>query len=210
MAFLFLVRHGKSTWNDLGQWTGHTDVDLSETGIAEARAAGEALKNETIHIAYVSALRRTHQTLAEILKELGIEELETRRHHAINERHYGIHTGKNKWQVKEEIGDEAFQALRRGWDVPIPEGESLKDVHARVVPYYEEQIKNDLLQAKNVLIVAHGNSLRALVKHLEQITDDTIGDLEIGTGEVYCYQFDDACKILSKEIRSSNSDKRSV
>ncbi len=210
MSKLFLIRHGKSTWNDLGQWTGLTDVDLSEKGIEEAKAAGQALTGEDIHVAHVSELKRTHQTLNHIKQVLGLEGLETKKHQAINERHYGVHTGKNKWQVQQEIGDEAFHNLRRGWDVPIPEGESLKDVHARVVPYYEEIIKTDLLGKRNVLVVAHGNSLRALIKHLEALPDDEIALVEIGTGEVWCYEFDDSGVIVNKEVRAANAAKKSV
>jgi 2,3-bisphosphoglycerate-dependent phosphoglycerate mutase len=199
MAKLFLVRHGKSEWNKLGLWTGWTDVGLDEDGINEARAAGLALKDEDIHVVHTSALKRTHETFENLRLTAEKPALAYTSHEALNERHYGIHTGKNKWQVKEEVGEEAFQNIRRGWDVPIPEGETLKDVHARVVPHYEATIKQDLLEGKNVLIVAHGNTLRALAKHVEEISDEGIAEVEFETGKVHAYIFDEAGNLVGKE-----------
>lgn len=205
MSKLFLVRHGKSEWNKLGLWTGWTDVELTEEGLEEARKAGEALKDEEIHIVHTSMLKRTHQTFERIKEASGKTDLSHTPYPALNERHYGIHTGKNKWQVKEEVGEEEFQKIRRGWDIPIPEGETLKDVHARVVPHYEENIKKELLAGKNVLVVAHGNSLRALIKHLEKLDEMQIAEVELGTGEVHAYHFDTYGEIISKEIKGGNS-----
>lgn len=201
MAKLFLVRHGKSEWNKLGLWTGQTDIDLVEEGHEEARKAGEHLKGEDIHVVHTSNLKRTHQTFEKIKEASGQSHLSHEPFEALNERHYGIHTGKNKWQVKEEVGEEEFQNIRRSWDHEIPEGETLKDVHTRVVPHYEEHIKKHLADGKNVLVVAHGNSLRALIKHLEQIADDEISNVELETGEVLVYHFDDQGKIILKETK---------
>lgn len=201
MAKLFLVRHGKSEWNKLGLWTGWTDIDLVEEGLEEARKAGEHLKEEEIHVVHTSILRRTHQTFEKIKETSGHGHLVHETYEALNERHYGVHTGKNKWQVKEEIGEEEFQKIRRGWDTPIPEGETLKDVHTRVVPHYESNIKPHLQNGKNVLIVAHGNSLRALIKHLEQIADEEISNVELETGQVLAYHFDDKGEIILKETK---------
>jgi 2,3-bisphosphoglycerate-dependent phosphoglycerate mutase len=202
MAHLILVRHGKSAWNHLGLWTGHSDVDLTDEGREEARRAGEAIRDIELHKAHTSLLKRTHQTLDEIKSALGLgDELSVVRHAALNERHYGIHTGKNKWQVKEEIGEEAFNNLRRGWDVPIPEGETLKDVHTRAVPYYLEVIAPDLASGKNTIIVAHGNTLRALTKHIEDLDEEQIADVEIGTGQVICYELSPDGVVIKKEIR---------
>lgn len=201
MAKLFLVRHGKSEWNKLGKWTGWTDVDLAEEGILEAREAGKLLENENIDKVYTSALKRTHQTFEGIKHGSKKDHLTHTSEKALNERHYGIHTGKNKWQVKEEVGEEEFNKIRRGWDVPIPEGETLKDVHARVMPYYESSIKKDLIEGKNVLIVAHGNTLRALIKHLENLDDVQVCDVELETGEVHSYELDRDGKILNKSIK---------
>lgn len=210
MAYLILVRHGKSEWNHLGLWTGHTDVELVQEGIEEACRAGKAICDINIDCAHVSELKRAHQTLHEIKKAIGKEDLSHKSHKALNERHYGIHTGKNKWQVKEEVGEEAFQAIRRGWDVPIKEGETLKDVYTRAIPYYNEHIKPELKEGRNVLVVAHGNTIRALVKYLENISDKDVEGVEIGTGEVHCYKMDDDGLTISKEIRSTNDQKAKV
>lgn len=203
MAKLFLVRHGKSAWNKLGLWTGWTDVDLDEDGIAEAKRAGEFLRDEEIHKVYTSELKRTHQTLEGIKETSGKAHLTHTAHKALDERHYGIYVKKNKWQVKEEVGDEEFTKIRRGWDHPIPEGESLKDVHARVVPYYEENIKRDLQNGENVLVVSHGNTLRALIKHLEDLDDLEVADVELETGEVHAYEVDSSGNLGQRQILKS-------
>lgn len=206
MAYLILVRHGKSEWNKLGKWTGWTDVSLAEEGIEEARQAGLAIQDLHIDSVHVSTLKRAHETWHEIKTTLGLPH-EPKRHAALNERHYGIHTGKNKWHVKEEVGEEEFQKIRRSWNHPIPGGETMKDVHDRIAPYYREHILPELKEGRNVLVVAHGNSLRALVKHLENLSDEGISDLEYGTGEVYCYQVNEDGAIIHKEIRATNPDK---
>src|SRR3989338_1137378 len=129
MSKLILVRHGKTDWNKLGKWTGHAEADLIEEGIEEAQKAGAALEGIRIDCAFVADLRRAQQTFVAICDSLGLQDIPTTIHSAIKERNYGIYTGKNKWQIKEEIGDTEFQKLRRGWDVKIPEGETLKDVY---------------------------------------------------------------------------------
>ena len=203
-SYLALVRHGESLWNALGQWTGWTDIDLSDNGREEARKAAHVLKEISFHVAHTSDLRRAQETLEIILKELRLE-IPVKKHHAIKERNYGSLTGKNKWKIKEEYGEEQFMLWRRSWDHPVPEGESLKDVHSRVVPYYKKRILPDLKKGKHVLVAAHGNSIRALVKHLENISDTDIPHLEIGTGEVYLYHFESVSgTIIKKEIRSTN------
>src|SRR5215213_7051403 len=188
MAYLVLVRHGQSEWNALGLWTGLRDVELSEAGKEEARRAGTALADISLDLGYASALKRAQQTLEEIEQAIGREDLPNIYDAALNERDYGDLTAKNKWKIQEEYGDEQFLKWRRSWDFPVPGGETLKDVHARVVPYYEREILPQLKAGKNVIIAAHGNSLRALVKRLEGIGDADIPKLEIGTGEVYVYQ----------------------
>lgn len=209
MAQLILVRHGKSEWNDLGLWTGWNDIGLNDKGFAEARQAGEALKDMNIDMAFTSDLKRAQQTLSEI-EEITGHTLPTTIAPEIKERNYGDLAGKNKWEMKEKYGEEQFMRWRRGWDEPIPNGESLKDVYNRTVPYYEKNILPELLKGKNVLITAHGNSLRALVKYLEGISDTDIPKLEIGTGEVYVYTLDDQGKVTNKEIKSVNADKLNV
>ncbi|MFZ2621039.1 MAG: 2,3-bisphosphoglycerate-dependent phosphoglycerate mutase [Minisyncoccia bacterium] len=207
MAKLFLVRHGLSEWNKLGLWTGWTDVDLADEGIIEARNSGLLLKNETIDKVYTSDLKRTHQTFEQIKKSSGKHHLVNIPHNALTERHYGIHTGKNKWQVKAEIGEEEFQKIRRGWDTKIEGGETLKDVHARVAPYYEENIKKDLTEGKNVLVVAHGNTLRALIKHLEVLSEDQVANVEVATNEIHIYDLGKDGGYVGKEVKVSGLGK---
>lgn len=205
MAYLVLIRHGRSLWNDKGLWTGWTDIGLNKEGKDEAKATAQSLLDLSFDIAHTSKLKRAKQTLDIIFAYLKITNLEIIKHQALNERHYGDYTGKNKWQVKEEIGEEKFQLLRRSWDYPIPNGESLKQVFKRVFPYYKKAILPHLKKGKNVIISAHGNSLRALVKHLEEIPDEEISQLEIKTGEAYVYEIDAKGKIVSKQIRAQNS-----
>jgi 2,3-bisphosphoglycerate-dependent phosphoglycerate mutase len=202
MAYLVLVRHGQSAWNELGQWTGLTDVELTEKGRAEARAAAKTLEGITFDVSHTSPLKRAQDTLSEVLTELDQTEIEAKQSAALNERDYGDLTGKNKWQVRDEHGEEKFMKWRRSWDYPVPGGETLKDVHDRAVPYYEEHILTDLKAGKNVIVSSHGNTLRALVKHLEDIDPDEVPGLEIGTGEVYLYEIEpETGRIIAKEIK---------
>ena len=190
MAHLALVRHGKSVWNELGLWTGLTDVELHPDGFEEARAAGEALRHLAFDVCHTSVLQRARQTLDTIKAHLDWHHVPTVAHEALNERHYGDYTGKNKWQVRDEVGEELFLRIRRSWDHPIPNGESLKQVYDRVRPYFEDQILPDIRNDRNVLVVAHGNSLRAIVKHLEDVSDEAISGVELSCGEARVYQFD--------------------
>lgn len=207
MAYLVLVRHGLSEWNALGLWSGWTDVPLSKDGIKEAKSAAKHLEDIEIHVAHTSKLKRAKQTLAEIKKALKLTEIPTTEHIALNERDYGDYTGKNKWEIKEKIGETEFNNLRRNWDHPVPNGETLKDVHARVIPYFQERILADIKNGKNVIVAAHGNSLRALIKHLENIEDERISELEIGTAEVHIYEINEDGKVISKEIRGKKENK---
>ncbi len=203
MAYLVLVRHGQSAWNELGQWTGLTDVELTPKGKEEARAAAMTLEGITFDAAHTSKLTRAQETLQIILEELGQATLDAKKHTALNERDYGQLTGKNKWQVREEHGEEQFTKWRRSWNEPVPGGETLKDVHDRAVPYYEQHILADLKAGKNVIVSAHGNTLRALVKYIEDIAEDEVSGLEIGTGEVYVYEIDPKGQIIAKDIKIS-------
>jgi 2,3-bisphosphoglycerate-dependent phosphoglycerate mutase len=204
MAKLILVRHGQSEWNKLGKWTGYVDVGLTEKGIEEAKKAGESIRGIDIHKVFTSALKRAHQTYDAMKGVLGLSH-DAVQNSALNERHYGIYTGKNKWDMQKEVGDEEFHRIRRSWDYALPEGETLKDVHDRVVPYYNENILPEISAGNTVLVVAHGNSLRALVKHIENISDAEIPKLEIATGEVYCYEFGEDGVVCGKTIRGSKN-----
>jgi 2,3-bisphosphoglycerate-dependent phosphoglycerate mutase len=141
-----------------------------------------------VDIAYCSQQIRTRETLEGILDASQQFDVDIITDHAINERDYGDYTGKNKWQIKDEIGEEAFNAIRRGWNVPVPNGETLKMVYERVVPFYENTILPLLNQGQNVLLVAHGNSIRALMKYLDSISDDGVEDLEMLFGQIVVYQ----------------------
>ena len=210
MSHLILVRHGKSEWNKLGLWTGWQDVPLDEDGREEARKTAMYLQDIAIDKAYSAALIRVVETWEIIKKTLKLENVSTVLHKALNERSYGIYTGKNKWQVKEEVGEAEFTKIRRGWDHPIPEGETLEDVYNRIVPYYQNTIQADLKNGKNVIIVACGNSLRALVKYLENLTIDEVCNLEIGLAEAHIYEIGENGQVLSKEIRSENKNKGKI
>ena len=158
------------------------------------------MKDIKFDLAYTSSLIRAKQTLEEIEKVFGVN-LATFENSALKERDYGNYTGKNKWSILKELGEEGFKKLRRGWDVPISNGETLKDVYNRVVPYYESKILTKLKGGKNVLISAHGNSLRALVKYLDGLSDSDVESLEIATGEVIVYRMNNDGKVTSKEVR---------
>lgn len=199
MAYLVLVRHTESEWNAKGLWTGLTDIPLSETGKEKAQIIADKLKSIRFDQAFTSRLKRAKETLLEIQQKLKTS-IPINESEALNERDYGVFTGKNKWEIQKQLGEEEFNKLRRGWDFPIEQGESLKQVSQRVVPYYEKEILPLLKKRENILIVAHGNSLRALVKHLEKIKDEDIKNLEIETGIIYVYRLDADGKIISKEI----------
>lgn len=203
MSYLILVRHGRSEWNDKGLWTGFTDVPLVEQGRQEARRAAQALKGLPIDFAYTSLLQRAKETLEIVLKELSLT-VPVTEDFALNERNYGVYTGKNKWEVKESVGEKVFQQIRRSWDYPIPEGESLKQVYERVIPYYEKEIQPKIQSGKNIIVAASGNSLRALIKKLDGVSDENISDVEIGTGEAWVYELDQGGTVIKKEIRAKN------
>ncbi len=203
MATLILVRHTESTWNKVNAWTGLTDISLDEEGREKAKKVGELLKDTPFDIAFTSKLRRARQTLDEIKEVCGLQDLPTTEDTVLNERDYGDLTGKNKLEMEKMYGEEQYLKWRRSWDSPVPNGESLKDVYNRVVPFYEGQILPKIKMEKNVLVVSHGNNLRALVKFLENISDEDISHLEIAIGEIYIYQMDQNGKIISKQIRKA-------
>lgn len=196
---LILIRHGESEWNALGKWTGWTDVSITEEGARLSRQLGEKLSDMPISVAYNSLLKRTRETLDAVLDGAGQADTPREESGAINERDYGVFTAMLKEEVRAEIGEEAYLALRRGWDRPIENGESLKDVYTRVLPFYVETIVPQLMDGKNVLIVGHGNSLRAMVKYVENISDEDISSFEFGHNCALVYQVDADGRQLSKE-----------
>ncbi len=221
MSKLILTRHGQSIWNAENRFTGWVDVDLSEEGVAEAEKSGELIKklNIKIDISYTSYLKRAIKTLTTILKKNDMD-LKFNTAWQLNERHYGSLTGLNKDETKKKIGEEQFKKYRRSWDIPpplmsessehlsnfsplngsIPIGmtpfaESLKNTYERVIPFYDKEIKKNLSEGKNILISAHGNSLRALCKFLFKISNDKINELEIPTGNPLVIEFEKSLEI---------------
>ena len=196
MVNLVVLRHGQSVWNLENKFTGWVDVDLSENGIKEAENAGKKLIDFKFDIAFTSALKRAQNTLSIILKETGQENIEVIKDKALNERMYGDLQGLNKDDVKAKYGEEQFKLWRRSYDVAPPNGESLKDTAGRVLPYYKENIEPLLKQGKNVLISAHGNSLRGLVMYLENLTKEQIVEREIATGTPILYVLDENLNVV--------------
>lgn len=221
MIKLVLVRHGQSEWNLENRFTGWTDVELTEQGMKEAEDAGIALREQGFHfdLAYTSVLKRAEHTLDLILKEMGEENIEIKRNWRLNERHYGALQGLNKDETKEKYGAEQVLLWRRSTDVrppeldvtdprypgndpkykdltedELPKTENLIDTIKRVTQYWKSDIEKSLKEGKNVIIVAHGNSLRGLMKYLDNISDEDIIKLEIQTGNPICYELDDNLK----------------
>jgi 2,3-bisphosphoglycerate-dependent phosphoglycerate mutase len=187
---MVLVRHGESEWNKLNLFTGWKDPDLSDKGVAEAHKAGQLLKAQGLKfdIAFTSVLRRAQRTLDIMLDELGQTGLPTRRDQRLNERDYGDLSGLNKDEARQRWGDKQVHIWRRSFDVPPPGGESLKDTAERVLPYYQAQIWPEVASGRNVLVAAHGNSLRALIMQLEGLTGEQIVARELGTGIPIVYR----------------------
>ena len=221
MSKLILTRHGQSTWNAENRFTGWVDVDLSEKGKEEAKKSGELIRklNIRIDISYTSYLKRAIETLTIILKTLNLS-IKFNTSWKLNERNYGSLTGLNKEETKKKLGEEQFKKYRRSWDVApplmaedsqylenfgplnsgiqknkIPLTESLKNTYERVIPFYDIEINKNLKNGKNILISAHGNSLRALCKYLFKISDTKISELEIPTGNPLIIEFDNQLKI---------------
>ncbi len=218
---LILLRHGESQWNALNLFTGWVDVDLSDKGVNEAKRGGELLKEKNLipDTLHTSVLNRAIKTSELALESAGIKQIPTKRSWRLNERHYGALQGLNKKDTLEKYGEEQFMLWRRSYDVPpppidpndkyaqnndpkykdmqnsdIPLTECLKDVVKRVIPYWQESIVPELQSGKTVLVVAHGNSLRALIKYLENISDEDIAKLNLPTGIPLLYRLDENFK----------------
>lgn len=221
---LVLTRHGESQWNLENRFTGWKDVDLSPKGVEEAKAGGKLLKEMglSFDVAYTSYLKRANKTLNYILEELDEMYIPVHKSWRLNERHYGALTGLNKAETAQKYGDEQVHIWRRSFDVApplvdeeneyypgkdkryadlakadIPKGESLKDTIARVIPYWESDISKSLKEGKNVIVAAHGNSLRALIKYLLNISDEDILNLNLPTGKPLVFEIDENLKVLS-------------
>jgi 2,3-bisphosphoglycerate-dependent phosphoglycerate mutase len=204
MPTLVLVRHGQSQWNLENKFTGWVDVPLTDLGEKEAHRAGQHLKGQKFDIAFTSDLQRAQKTLAVILGEIGQTGLTTIKDKALNERHYGALQGLDKAQTAAKYGDDQVKIWRRSYDVPPPKdqegfSESLKDTAARTLPYFDAKIVPYLKEGKNVLVAAHGNSLRSIVMHLEHLTKEQVLELNLDTAVPRVYELDKDLKILSSK-----------
>jgi len=209
---LIVARHGESEWNALGKWTGTTDVHLSEKGFHESSQYGQLIAKTDINIdyAFCSEQIRTLETLEGILNSSQQFDVKYERIGSLNERDYGDYTGKNKWEMRDIIGEEEFNKLHREWNYPVPNGETLKTVYERVIPFYEKAVTPRIIAGENVLIVAHGNSIRALIKYIEDISDDEISNVEMLIGAIVVYDLDNKGKIIKKQELKIASDSTTV
>ena len=197
MAQLILFRHGQSVWNLENKFTGWVDVALSPKGIEEAKQAGLKIKGYRFDYAYASDLKRAQDTLRLSLQSAEHSPITPIYHKALNERMYGDLQGLDKAETAVKYGEEQVKVWRRSFDIPPPNGESLKDTAERVIPYFESEIVPKLRAGKNVVIAAHGNSLRALIMYLEKMSPEQILEFEIGTAQPRLYELDANMNLLS-------------
>jgi 2,3-bisphosphoglycerate-dependent phosphoglycerate mutase len=197
MTTLVLLRHGESQWNLENRFTGWIDVPLSEKGVEEAKSAGEKLKEYKFDHAFTSVLKRANDTLNIVLDIAGQKTIPIDYNQALNERHYGDLQGLNKAETAKKYGDAQVKIWRRSFDVPPPNGESLKNTLERVLPYWESTILPCVKKGERLIIVAHGNSLRSLVMHLDNLSKEAVLELNIPTGVPLAYEFDGDAKPVS-------------
>lgn len=198
---LIIARHHESEWNKLGLWTGSRDVHLTEYGKEKSAEMGLLIKDIHIDKAFASTQVRTLETLFAMLEAMRQTDVPVEHSSAHNERDYGEYTGKNKWEIKKQFGEEQFECIRRDWDCPVPGGETLKMVYERALPFYLNSILPLLKEGKNVLLVSHGNAIRALMKYIEKISDKGVRDLEMLFGSIVIYSVDNDGYMLEKEVR---------
>ena len=202
MPHLVLLRHGQSQWNLENRFTGWVDVPLTQKGEEEARQAGEKMKAVQLQFdtTFTSVLQRAIRTLKLALGVLGQSDLPVKQDQALNERHYGDLQGLNKAETAQKFGDEQVQIWRRSYDVPPPGGESLENTAARTLPYLTEKILPTIQAGQHVLVAAHGNSLRSIIMHLDQLNREEVLSLELGTGVPVVYDLDTTGNVQSKKI----------
>ena len=200
MAYIVLVRHGQSKYNEQNRFTGWKDVPLSKLGVEEAENAAKKLVGFKFDIAYTSVLKRAIKTLEIIMKGILHPNTPVRKDKALNERDYGDLIGMNKDDARKKFGEEQVRIWRRSYDIRPPGGESLKDTAERALPYFSKYILADLKKGKNVIVSAHGNSLRAIVMKLDSLTKEQVLKLEIPTGVPIIYKFDSKGNVISKKV----------
>lgn len=203
---LILIRHGQSTYNEENRFTGWKDVDLTKKGVKEATNAAKLLKDSKFDLAFTSNLIRAQKTLDIILKNLNIS-LPIIKDEALNERDYGSLVGQNKHEAAKIFGEDQVQIWRRSYDIPPPEGESLKMTLERTVPYYIAEIAPLLSQNKNIIVSAHGNSIRSIVMHLLKVKKEDILKTEIGWCEPWFFTFNHVGKIINLDIKANSNNK---
>ena len=201
---LILVRHGQSTYNEENRFTGWKDVDLTDKGINEAISSASLLEGISIDLAFTSNLIRAQKTLNLILKELNLE-LDITKNEALNERDYGSLVGQNKFEAAQKYGEEQVQIWRRSYDIPPPDGESLKMTLERTVPYFKDNILPILAKGNNIIISAHGNSIRSIVMYLLSISKEDILKTEIGWCEPWVFDLNDNQEVAKLDIMCSSS-----
>ncbi len=200
MATLALVRHGQSLWNLENRFTGWVDVPLTPKGEEEATKAGERLRGQHFDVAYTSSLSRAQETLRIIMEVAGFDDLPVIRDQALNERHYGDLQGLNKAETAERYGKEQVHTWRRSYATPPPNGEALKNTAERTLPFFERAILGDIKQGKDVLVVAHGNSNRSIVMQLDDLDEEGVLSLELGTGVPLVYELAEDGTVQDKKI----------
>jgi 2,3-bisphosphoglycerate-dependent phosphoglycerate mutase len=203
---LILARHHESEWNKLGLWTGLRDRRLTEYGFKKSEEMGKLIKDIPIDHAFASVQVRSIETLSSMLEAKGDYKVPVEHSAALNERDYGDYTGKSKWDMEKLLGHEAWESVRREWDFPVPNGETLKTVYERSVPYFIGHILPALKKGENVLVVAHGNSCRSLIKYIEKVSDEDIKDIEMPFGGIFIYELGRDGHSVKKEVRSVSSN----
>lgn len=200
MPYLVLVRHGQSKYNEQNRFTGWKDVPLSKLGVEEARNAAKKLLGFKFDVAYTSVLKRAIKTLEIIMNGINHPTIPVYKDNALNERDYGDLIGMNKDDARKKFGEDQVHIWRRSYDIRPPGGESLKDTAERALPYFNNRILADLKKGKNVIVSAHGNSLRAIVMKLDNLTEEQVLKLEIPTGIPIIYKFDSEGNVVSKKV----------
>ncbi len=201
-----IVRHHESDWNHKGLWTGIRDRHLTPYGFKKSEEMGLLLKDIHIDYAFASMQVRTIETLSSILEAKGQFQTPTEHIHALNERDYGDYTGKDKWEMERVLGEDGWNNVRREWDYPVPNGETLKMVYQRTVNFFTTRVVPLVNEGKTVLIVSHGNAIRALMKYIESIPDTEVKNIEMLFGQILIYSLNQEGCLISKEERRVSSN----